>query len=208
MPDLSFRVAGAEPVAYAVAPLLGLRLHIENAAAEEEIRSVALQCQIRIEAARRAYSGEEQARLRDLFGEPERWGRTLHSMLWTHAAVTVPGFCGGTEVELPLPCTFDLTVATAKYFHGLEGGCVPLTLLFSGSVFYEGEDCGLLVEQIPWCKEASYALPAAVWQQMMDAYYPNTAWLCLRRDVVERLDRYKRERGLATWEQALEKILP
>ena len=43
---------------------------------------------------------------------------------------------------------------------------------------------------------------------MMDIYYPNTAWLCLRRDVFERLYQYKVEHGIPTWEQAMERILP
>jgi hypothetical protein len=207
MPDLSFRVTGSAPVPYAVAPALALRLQIDDAA-EEEIRSVSLACQIRIEAARRHYSEAEQQRLRDLFGEPERWGQTLRSMLWAQAAATVPPFRGSIAVDLPVACTFDLTVATAKYLNGLEDGCVPLILLFSGSVFYLDGDGALQVAQIPWSREAAYSLPAAAWHRMMDAYYPNTAWLCLRRDVAERLDRYKTARGLATWEQALESILP
>ncbi len=69
MPDLHFRVEGADPVRYASAPLLGLHLRVENSG-DEEIRSVMLQCQIRIETTRRDYSPEEQRRLRDLFGEP------------------------------------------------------------------------------------------------------------------------------------------
>lgn len=43
---------------------------------------------------------------------------------------------------------------------------------------------------------------------MMDAHYPNLAWLCLRRDVFDRLYRYKMESGAPTWEQALERLLP
>jgi hypothetical protein len=43
---------------------------------------------------------------------------------------------------------------------------------------------------------------------MMDHYYPNTAWLCLRRDAFERLSRYKIEQGLPTWEQTLEALIP
>jgi hypothetical protein len=207
MPDLSFRVTGSAPVPFAAAPALALRVQIDDAA-EEEIRSVALACQIRIQTAQRHYSETEQKRLRDLFGEPEAWGRTLRSMLWAQTAATVPPFRGSAAIDLPLACTFDLTVATAKYLNGLEDGCVPLALLFSGSVFYLDADGSLQVAQIPWSREAAYALPVAVWKQMMDAYYPNIAWLCLRRDVVERLDRYKTERGMATWEQALESILP
>ena len=41
----------------------------------------------------------------------------------------------------------------------------------------------------------------------MELYYPNSAWLCLRKDVFDRLYRYKSRRGLPTWEQALECLL-
>jgi hypothetical protein len=208
MPDLSFQVLGAAPVPYAAAPTLALRLRIENTPPQEEIRAVSLACQIRIETARRHYSETEQQRLVDLFGEPERWGQTLRSMLWAQAAANVPPFQGSTEVDLPVACTFDLTVATARYLQGLDDGCVALTLLFSGSVFYVDGDGALQVTQIPWSCEAVYALPVSVWKRMMDAYYPNTAWLCLRRDVAERLDRYRTAKGMATSEQALESILP
>ncbi|HWD00401.1 MAG TPA: DUF6084 family protein, partial [Candidatus Sulfopaludibacter sp.] len=208
VPDLSFLVEGAEPIPFSTTPMLGIRLAIQNRPPQEEIRSINLQCQIRIEPARRTYTGEEQKRLLDLFGEPERWSRTLHSMLWTQAAVLVPPFQGVSLVELPVACTFDLTVATAKYFNGLEEGSVSLTLLFSGSVFYNTEEGDLQVVQIPWTQEAAYALPVSVWKRLMDAYYPNTAWLGLRRDVFERLHRYKTEHGIPTWEETLESMLP
>ena len=61
-------------------------------------------------------------------------------------------------------------------------------------------DTGALqVSQIPWDKEARYRLPVHVWQQMMDLYYPNTAWLCLRKDVFDRLYHYKVRRGIPTF---------
>ena len=54
---------------------------------------------------------------------------------------------------------------------------------------------GLQVAQIPWDRDASYRLPVQVWKEMMDLYYPNTAWLCLRRDVFERLNEFKARTG-------------
>jgi hypothetical protein len=42
---------------------------------------------------------------------------------------------------------------------------------------------------------------------MMETYYPGTAWLCLRRDVFERLYDYKVRHGIATWEQTFESML-
>ena len=99
-------------------------------------------------------------------------------------------------------------MASAKYFSGLEDGEAPLSLLFSGTVFYQAEDGALRISQIAWSKEAEFAMPIAVWKEMMDRYYPNTAWLCLRRDVFDRLHQYKVDRGIPTWEQTLESILP
>jgi hypothetical protein len=161
-----------------------------------------------IDPARRGYRDEDKGRLRDLFGEPERWGQTLRPMLWTHTSVVVPSFTGGTIVELPVPCTFDFNVAATKYFAGLTDGEVPLNLQFSGTVFYVAESGALQVAQIPWEKEAHYRLPVQVWNQMMEIYYPNTAWLCLRRDAFDRLYRYKVRHGIPTFEQAIERALP
>ena len=207
MPDLGFQVEGAEAVPFAASPLLAFKLRITNADAAVRVETVALRCQLQIESTRRHYAAEEKERLRDLFGEPERWGHTLRAMLWTHASVIVTPFTGSTLVDLPVPCTFDFNVAATKYFAGLEGGEVPLNLMFSGTTFYEDDERGLQVEQIPWDREAHYRLPVGVWREMMDMYYPNSAWLRLRRDVFDRLSRYKMRRGIPTWEQAIESLM-
>ena len=104
-------------------------------------------------------------------------------MLWTHTNTVVPPFHDQTTVALPVPCTFDFNVAATKYFAALSEGEVPLNLMFSGTVFYEAADGTLQAEQIPWDKEARFWLPVWVWKEMIDLYYPNSAWLCLRRDV-------------------------
>jgi hypothetical protein len=208
MPDLSFGVEGVESARFAASPLLTFRLRIESADTAQAIQTIALRCQIRIEPTRRGYRPAEQQRLLDIFGQPERWAQTVHSMLWTHTSVVVPPFSGSTVVDLPAPCTFDFNVASTKYFHALENGVVPLLLLFSGTIFYAGGNGLLQVEQVRWSKEAAFELPVSVWKEMMDAYYPNTAWLCLSRDVFNRLHQYKIDRGLPTWEQTLESMLP
>ena len=51
------------------------------------------------------------------------------------SAPTVTGFTGATEIDLPVACTYDFEVAAAKYFHSLDGGEIPIVLLFSGTVF-------------------------------------------------------------------------
>ena len=42
---------------------------------------------------------------------------------------------------------------------------------------------------------------------MMQAYYPNSVWLCLAREVYDRVDDYKRRCALTSWEAAVEKLL-
>lgn len=207
MPELSFRVEGADLVQFAIAPTLALKLRIDNAIPQQRIESIMLQCQVQIEATRRRYATEEQPRLLDLFGEPERWGKTVRTMLWTNVTVNVRPFTDSTLFDLHIPCTFDFNVAATKYFHALDAGEVPLALLFSGTIFYDDEERGLQVTQIPWNREANYRLPVAVWRQVIDHYYPNTSWLTVRRDVFDRLNEFKMRNSIATWDQALERLL-
>jgi hypothetical protein len=207
MPDLSISVEKIEVVPFAASPTLVVKLRIANANPTEAIHTVVLRSQIQIEVTRRRYTPQDQERLGDLFGEPERWGQTLKNMLWTNTSTIVPPFAGVTTADLQVPCTFDFNIATTKYFNGLSGGEIPIFLMFSGTVFYEDSEGGLKVAPISWDKETKFRMPLAIWKDMMDQYYPNSAWLCLRRDVFERLQQYKRQHGIPTWEQAIEAIL-
>jgi uncharacterized protein DUF6084 len=206
VPDLSFQVDGVEVTPYAVAPLLTFRLRATNASPDEAIHNVVLRCQIQIESTRRNYDPEEEQRLRDLFGEPQRWGQTLRAMLWTHANVVIPPFAGETVIDLPVTCSYDFNLAVTKFFYALEQGEIPLNFLFSGTVFYQDGEA-LQVAPISWSKEARFRLPVATWRHLMETYYPNLAWLQLRQDVFDRLYRYKVRHGIPTWEQLMERIL-
>jgi hypothetical protein len=208
MPELNFSVESAGIRAYAVSPLLEFALRIENSVAEERIESIALRTQIQIETTRRHYAPSEQEKLLDLFGEASRWGQTLRGMLWTITNTNVPAFTASTLTNLPVACSFDFNVAVTKYIYALETGDIPLSLLFSGTIFYRNEQESLQIAQVPWAKEASFRLAVSTWQEMMDLYYPNTAWLCLDREVFDRLIRYKQQHGLTNWEQVLSKLLP
>jgi hypothetical protein len=207
MPELQFQLDQAEVEPFAIAPQLLFLLHISNNDPQEMIHSVALRAQIQIEAPRRAYSGGEQENLRDLFGDPERWATTLRTFLWTHTSVIVPAFRGGTKVKLPVPCTFDFNIAATKYFAGLSDGDVPVCVQFSGTVFYARDGESLQVMPIPWDREVRFRLPVKLWKELMDTYYPGMAWLCLEREVFDRVYRYKVERGLPTWEKVMENLL-
>jgi Family of unknown function (DUF6084) len=209
MPDLSFQIEGASVLPFAAAPTLAFRLQVRNASANETIHTIGLRCQIQIEVTRRRYTSDEQVRMLDLFGTPDRWSQTLRSLLWANLNMVIPAFAGASTVaDLHVPCTFDFNVAATKYFDGLKEGDIPLNILFSGTVFYALPDFGLQVAPISWEQEAKFKLPVKVWREMMDSYYPNSVCISLRRDVFDRLHRYKMQHGIPTWEQALEEVLP
>jgi hypothetical protein len=205
VPDLRFEVETVQATPNAAAPLLTFKVRATDAE-KMPIHSIALRVQVQIEPTRRRYTADEQEHLKELFGEPERWSKSLHSLLWTNATVNVPSFDGSLVFDVGVPCTFDFNVAVTKYIYGLDAGEIHTTLLFSGTVFHAGR-MGLQVAQIPWDRDASYRLPVQVWKEMMDLYYPHTAWLCLQRDVFEKLQKFKAQHGIPTWEQALERMI-
>ena len=118
--------------------------------------------------------------------------------------LAVPGYSDNVLIDLQFPCTYDFNVAAMKYFHALDAGDIPLCVMFSGTVFYQGAGEAHPVAQIPCDREANFRLPIAVWKEMMEMHFPNTAWLCLRRDVFEQLYEYKVRHGIPTWERAIQ----
>ena len=205
MSDYTFTVLDVFAEPYAVAPQLTARVRVEDASGQS-VHAIALRCQVRIQPQRRPYVGAEQRRLLGIFGDRDRWVDTLRPFLWMHCNTTVQGFTGSADFDLALPCTYDFEVLGSHYLHALEGGAVPLTFLFSGMVFTKGI-AGFGVQQVPWDCEAHHDMPVRVWRQMIDAYFPNTGWLRLDRDVLARLVRFRAERGLTSWEETLGELL-
>jgi hypothetical protein len=193
----------AEP--YAADPQLTARLRIHEATGQT-VHAIALRCQVRIEPQRRRYEEVDESGLRALFGDRDRWADTLKPFLWMQASAMVQGFTGVTEVDLPLPCTYDFDVTASRYLHGVGAGVVPLTLLFSGTVFTRGTT-GFGVEQVPWDCEASYQLPVAVWKQMIASYFPSTGWIRLDHDIISELADHKARHGLTSWEETVRSLL-
>jgi hypothetical protein len=205
MTELAFAVLDIQPEPYAAAPQLTARLRLTEATGAV-VHAIALRCQVRILPQRRGYTPEEEPGLLDLFGGRGRWPNTLKSFLWMQCSTVVQGFTGETDIELPLPCTFDFDVAASKYLHALHEGEIALELLFSGTVFTRGQ-AGFGVEPVPWDLEASYRLPVAAWRLLMDQYFPNAGWIRLDRNVLAALAQYKSARGLTSWEAAVEALL-
>jgi hypothetical protein len=205
MSDYTFSVVEIFAEPYAVAPQLTARLRVAEGTGQR-IHAIALRCQVRIEPQRRRYDKGEQNGLLGLFGERDRWIDTLRPFLWMHCNTTVQGFTGVTEVDLVLPCSYDFDVIGSRYLHALTAGTVPLTLLFSGTVFTRGSN-GFGVEQVPWDCEAGYDLPVSVWHQLIESYFPNTGWIRLDRDVLGCLADYRARHGLVSWDETVQSLL-
>ncbi|MGH8930894.1 MAG: DUF6084 family protein [Egibacteraceae bacterium] len=205
MTDLVFDCLGASADRYGAAPALILRLRVAETTGTP-IHAIALRCQIRLDVQRRRYSPEEAERLNDLFGEVSRWGETLKPLQLMTVSTMVTSFTGSTEVDVEVPFTYDLDVATTKYFHALEDGEIPCVLMFTGTVFSKGVD-GFVVGLVPWHKEATYSLPVATWREVMDVHFPNSGWVRLRRDVLDQLRGYRSERGFMSWDETIEQLL-
>ena len=205
MSELSFECLDVQPDRYAVGPTLLFRLRIAETSGVA-IHAMTLRCQLRIEPQRRRYDDLETERLVDLFGEGSRWGDTLKPMQLATLSVTVPRFTGAVEVEMPVPCTYDQEIASAKYFQALGEGSVPLLLLFSGTVFEKGSS-EFSVQQVPWHKEAEYRLPVSVWKQAMNQHFPGQVWIRMRSETLESLQRFKSRRVLLGWDDTLEALL-
>jgi hypothetical protein len=199
--ELVFDCIGARADKYAVVPSMFFTLRISETSGQR-VEAIALRCQIRIEPARRRYSEEEAERLNDLFGETQRWADTLKPIQFTNVVTMVPGFTGSTEIDLPIPLTYDMEIGATRYFAGLDDGEVPLLLLFSGTIFAVA-DGKLSVTQVPWSKEARFRLPISLWREAVDAHFPNTAWIKFSTLTFDELLRYKTAQGLPTWEATI-----
>jgi hypothetical protein len=205
-PQLLFSVTDALAERYSAAPTLNFNLRVERAGGGR-VQSILLDTQIQIAARRRPYGPDEQARLSELFGTPERWSTTLRTLLWTRITLVVPPFSDSVELPLAVACSYDLETSAANYLSGLEEGDVPLEFLFSGSVFYAGPGGMLQTTRISWDREAQYRLPVAVWREAMDLHFPGTAWLRVARPTFDRLRVDKAQNGLHTLGEAVERLL-
>jgi hypothetical protein len=133
---------------------------------------------------------------------------TLRSLLWTRMTQSVPPFTGETDVDLLVPCTYDLDVTATRYLDALPDGEVPLEFLFSGTVFYAAEDGRLQTALLSWDLEAEYRLPVPVWRETMDHHFPDSAWLRLDRASHDRLVAYRSRRALPTWAAVIDELIP
>jgi hypothetical protein len=202
---LGFRIETMQPAPFSASPQVMLQLGV-RAPEGQRIESVLLRTMLRIEAGARNHAPEEELRLRELFGDTSLWGRSSRSLMWAQLTSVINPFEGSTQVELFVPCSFDLAVIASKYLHALEPSEVPIKAQFSGTIFYAAAN-GLQAAPIPWTSEASYRMPVQVFRAAIDEHFPDSGVVAVRRELWARLERYRVDHGLASWDAALERLL-
>src|SRR6202044_324204 len=111
MAELVFDCIGAQVDRYAAVPSFGLDLRISETSGEK-VDPIALRAQTRIGPSRRPSPDAEAERVNGLFGEGVRWADTLKPLQFTTISTMVPGFTGSIQIELPVPFTYDLQIAS------------------------------------------------------------------------------------------------
>ncbi len=206
IPEPDFEVLSARPVRYAAAPMMTLDLKVSEPSGRP-VYMIALTIQLMIDPARRRYDDPTREKLLELFGEPERWAVTTRSLVWCKLDVLVPAFTGSTVVSVPIQCSYDLELAAVKYLHSLPDGEAPLALHFNGTIYYLGDDGRMQMVLVPWTKSIDFRMPVSVWRDTVEHYYPNTGWVALRSETLEALQRAKLDRGLATLDACVRRLL-
>ncbi len=205
-PSPEFAVLGIEPERHTATPTLIFRMGVTDAE-EREVYTIALSTQILIDPAKRTYDPATRELLVDLFGEPERWSATTTTFQWTRVDMLLPSFTGAATFDLRVSCTYDLEVAAVKYFYSLPGDHVPLTLVFSGTIFYKGDDGRLQIVQIPWDLSARFRMPVKAWREAIDHHYAASSWIRLHRDTLDRLRTQTTSRGLPSFDATVAELL-
>jgi hypothetical protein len=205
-PELKFKVLSARPVRYAAAPMMTLDLQVSEQQGRQ-VYMIGLSIQLMIEPARREYDEATRERLAGLFGAPERWAVTTHSLLWAQLDIVVPQFTGSRTVAVPLPCSYDLEIAAAKYLHSLPDGEAPLALHFNGMVYYPDENGGLRMVLVPWSQSIDFRMPVSVWRETVAHYYPNSGWAAFGEHTLQQLERERVARGLPTYDACVSELL-
>jgi hypothetical protein len=206
LPEPEFAITGVAHMAFAATPTM-LFSATATDPTEFEIQSIALTAQIMIDPAKRGYDPETRERLAELFGPPASWAPSTQGLSWARVAANVPGFVGATAFALEVPCTYDLEVASAKYFYALEDGEVPLSFHFNGTVFYFGPAGKLQVAPVAWSSSAQFRMPVSVWRAMIAAHYPGGGWIRVHERTLAALHALRAGRGLPSFDACLQELL-
>ena len=136
MSELVFDCVEAKPDPYAAAPTMVFRIRISETSGES-VHAIALRCQIPDRASAPPLYLERGVIAERSVRGALPLGRHPEALQLRFRRTDDPGW--DAEIEL-VACTYDFEVTSAKYFHALEDGEIPVILLFSGSIFAKGRN--------------------------------------------------------------------
>jgi hypothetical protein len=206
IPVPEFAVSAVEADPHASTPLLRFVVDVTDPS-EREIYTIALAAQVQIDADRRTYDPATRERLHDLFGEPKQIPQTAGPIQIGRVETLVPSFRGTGSFALAVPLSGDVELAMTRYFASLEDGTVPLTFLFSGSIFYCGEADRLQVTLVPWSCEARYRLRLATYRDLIERRYASSGFVRVQAGTLAALRKRRTERGFPTFDATIEDAL-
>ena len=205
MAELVFDCVDVRSDQYAAGPTLNFTLRVAETTGERGACHRAALPVAHRAAQAPVLTAEEAQQLNDLFGDTSRWADTLKPVQFAMASVMVPSFTGSVEVDLAVPCTYDLDIASTRYFHALEDGEIPLLLLFSGTLFTRGTT-GFSVD--PGALAQGGDLPPAGQRMAGDdgPVLPRQRLAAAEpRRRCTQLGAFKNARALPTWEQTIDR---
>jgi Family of unknown function (DUF6084) len=206
VPEPEINVVGVRADEYAASPTVVFSLRVREPS-EREIYTIALSTRVLVDPAGRGYDEQAREALFDLFGPSDTMVGALQALVWAQASVLTPSFRGEATVDVPIPCTYDLEVSSAKYFASLPDGVAPLDFHFNGTIFYSGEHDRLQIAHVPWACTARFRMPVAVWRKAVAARFADTGWIRLHQETLARLRRRQTERGAPTVDTLVTQLL-
>ena len=60
---------------------------------------------------------------------------------------------------------------------------------------------------VPWSATTDFRMPVAAWKDLIEHYYPQSAWVGLSADTLAALQREKARRGAHTFDTCLRELL-
>ncbi|MDQ3728972.1 MAG: DUF6084 family protein [Actinomycetota bacterium] len=202
-----FKVLSVEPVPRSVEAALSFKGTIRDASMRP-VYMISLTAIVVVEPGKRSYGPGERERLMELFGGPERWASTTGAFRWASTQTMVQGFTGEGEFELVVPVSYDLEIASAKYFGALdEGGSVPLRFHFNGSILYERGDGRVQMTPVAWDRSERFEMPMEAWTRLTAEHHPFRNWVPLHSETVARIEGLKATMGAPTFDDAVSRIL-
>jgi hypothetical protein len=205
-PDPEIEIVSVRAVERGMAPEVEFEAEITDRSGRD-VHLAALTVTIEIEPARRSYDERARELLGQLFGEGGAWSASTRNVRVARVTALSGPFTGGGRLTITVPMGFDLEVAAGSYLYSLADGEAPLRFHFNGTIYYRGDDGSLQLIQLPWDRSSRFRMPVEVWRRAIAAHYPNTGWIALDEETIERLRRHRAAVGAHSFAEVIAGLL-